>query len=115
MNILWITLGVLGLVILYIAYDRICWYLAKLEESRRGVQIIAEHIADLRDSLASSNSSTKKELDDIFKSIQLENARIAYTIGGVKLLDKVANATATYTRPTVVKTEATDSRKIQVV
>lgn len=115
MNTLFWSAGIIvALIFLYVMYDRVMWYAAKYEESKVGVVKMAEDIMALRDMVENSDLENWKEYSKILQRMQVENARVSYTLGGVKLLDKV-----TRTEPAPIKTETIiveeDSRKIQVV
>lgn len=77
---------------LYFAYDRISWILAKRDEAKRSVIIIARHIKAFRHQIA--DKPNKGQLDEIFQDILIENARVAYVLGGVKLMYEVNDAKA---------------------
>lgn len=98
MIFVWLGLGIAGIFLLVFIYDKITWYQAKFEEAKRGTVIIAEHMKLLRECLLYAPGPDKDELEEIFTSIQINNARSAYILGGIKLLEKVSNV-----RPTPVK------------
>ena len=86
---MWIAIGVLAILgLLYFAYDRISWYLASYEAAKRSVIIIAEYMKTFRHQIA--DKPGKGKIDEMFQKIQVENAKVAYVLGGVKLLDKVS-------------------------
>lgn len=105
----------IALGVLYAIYDKFIWYMAKREEAKRGAVTIAEHMELLRDLLSMSDSPERKALDDIYKSIQVENARMAYVIGGVKLLDKVSRAEPAQIKQETETLVKEESRKLHVV
>ena len=93
--LLWFLVGAGVTYATWFVCDKVSWYRAKYEEAKHGVVVIAEHTRMLREVLLNSNASNKKDLDDIFSSIQLENARIAWTLGGIKLVDKISRVKPT--------------------
>ena len=99
----------LGMWVIWLIYDKISRYVAKFEEARHGTIVIAEHMKFLRECLVNSNASDKKELEGIFQAIQLNNARSAYILGGIKLLDKVSKVQPTVLSGTVVTNVTTAS------
>ena len=91
MKAAWIIIGILlGFVLLYAIYDRVSWAIAKYEEAKRSVIIIARHIKSFRHQIA--DAPNKGRLDEIFQDILVENARVAYVLGGVKLLYEVSDS-----------------------
>lgn len=92
MSIVWVIIGFMVLMFAYVLYDKVSWYKAKKEEARQGAVLIAGIITDLRKSLSLPDTPTKYELDNAFKTIQILNAKSAYILGGIRLMEKVAEA-----------------------
>lgn len=109
MIVVYSILVLLGMWVIWLIYDKISWYVAKFEEARHGTIVIAEHMKFLRECLVNSNTPDKKELEGIFREIQLNNARSAYILGGIKLLDKVSKVQPTVLSGTVVTNITTAS------
>lgn len=107
MIFLYIALVVLAMFIIWLIYDKVSWHLAKYDEAKNGVVVIAEHMRFLRECLLNSTTPEKKELEEIFQAIQLNNARAAYILGGIKLLEKVS-----IVRPTPVRVTEEQSADI---
>ena len=112
--LIWSAGIIVALIFLYVMYDRAMWLSAKYEESKRGVVKMAEDITTLRDMVENSELENWKEYSKILQRMQIENARVSYTLGGVKLLDKVSKA-----EPIPIKSETRiveeSSRKLQVI
>ena len=82
----------LGLFLLYVLYDKISWALAKYDEAKRGVLIIARHVKAFRKQI--KDLPNKGRLDEIFQDILIQNARAAFVIGGAKLMFEVNDVKA---------------------
>lgn len=103
----YIALFILAMFVIWLIYDKVSWHLAKYDEAKNGVVVIAEHMRFLRECLLNSTTPEKKELEEIFQAIQLNNARAAYILGGIKLLEKVSTV-----RPTPVRVTEEQSADI---
>lgn len=117
---IWAIVGFLiSLFVLYIVYDKISWRLAKYEEARRSVVIIARHIKAFRKQIA--DAPNKGKLDEIFQDMLIEDARIAYVLGGVKLMYEVTDSVPYEKEMPEENLDSKDvledeeSRKIQVI
>ena len=114
---IWVILVVLiGLFVLYIVYDKVSWMLAKYDDAKRSIVIIARHIKAFRRQIA--DAPNKGKLDETFQDILIQSANIAYVLGGVKLMYEVNDARPFEKEQPSTQPEDTvedDSRNLQVI
>lgn len=114
---IWVILVVLiGWFVLYTVYDKVSWMLAKYDDAKRSIVIIARHIKAFRRQIA--DAPNKGKLDETFQDILIQSANIAYVLGGVKLMYEVNDARPFEKEPPSTQPEDVvedDSRNLQVI